>query len=129
MNSVSIVVASCPGQRSVAVLFRVCDSSRFVYAAALSRTHRLDSGLVRDLSILVTLGVSPALGSAESILAVSGVLQFMTLLPGVAFVLVVAFLATAVALNVGLVGCPFRFRLGSFVLVSFTRTLVGTWLA
>ena len=53
----------------------------------------------------------------------------MTLLPGVAFILVVAFLATAVALNVGLVGCPFRFRLGSFVLVSFTRTLVGTWLA
>ena len=42
----------------------------------------------------------------------------MTLLPGVAFVLIVAFLAIAVALNVRLVGCPFRFRLGSFVLVS-----------
>ena len=48
----------------------------------------------------------------------------MTLLPGVTFVLIIAFLATTVALNVGLVGCPFRFRLGSFVLF-----VVGTRLA
>lgn len=50
----------------------------------------------------------------------------MTLLPGVAFVLVVAFFATAVALNAGLIGCPFRFRLGSFILFF---VVVGTRLA
>ena len=69
--------------------------------------------------------VSVALGGAESV-ALSGALQVMTLLPGVTFVLIVAFLTTAVALNVGLIGYPFRFRLGSFVLVSFTRTLIRT---
>ena len=54
----------------------------------------------------------------------------MTLLPGFTFVLIVAFLAIAVALNVGLVGCPFCLRLGSFVVLSFPRTLVvGTRLA
>ena len=51
----------------------------------------------------------------------AGSLQVMTLLPGIAFVLVVAFLATAVALNAGLVGCPFRFQLRSFVIL-FIRT-------
>jgi hypothetical protein len=40
----------------------------------------------------------------------------MTLLLSFVFVLVVAFLAIAVALNARLVGYPFRFRLGSFVL-------------
>ena len=35
-----------------------------------------------------------------------------------------AFLTIAVALNVRLVGYPFRFRLGSFVILSFLRTLV-----
>ena len=52
----------------------------------------------------------------------------MTLLPSLAFVLVIAFLATTVALNVGLVGYPFRFRLGS-LLLSFLWTFLGTWLA
>jgi hypothetical protein len=40
----------------------------------------------------------------------------------------VAFLATAVALDVGLVGSPFRLRLRSFVRV-ILRTFVGTWFA
>jgi hypothetical protein len=54
----------------------------------------------------------------------------MTLLPGFTFVLIVAFLAITVVLNVGLIGCPFRFRLGSFVRLSFPRTfVVGTRLA
>jgi hypothetical protein len=52
----------------------------------------------------------------------AGSLQFITLLPGIAFVLVVAFLAIAVALNAGLVGYPFRFRLGSFIVLFVVRT-------
>ena len=99
----------------------VHSSSYVVCAASLRCAYRLSSDLVRDPGILNTLG-GLALGSAESILAVSRILQFMTLLPGVAFVLVMAFLATAVALNAGLVGCPFRFRLGSFVVL----LVVGT---
>jgi hypothetical protein len=58
----------------------------------------------------------------------AGSLQVITLLPGFAFVLIVAFLAIAVALNVGLVGCPFRFRLGSlflFVVIVGTRLAFG----
>ena len=57
-------------------------------------------------------------------------LQVITLLPGVAFVLIVAFLAIAVALNARLVGRPFRFRLGSFVrsLLGFL-VVVRTWFA
>jgi hypothetical protein len=51
----------------------------------------------------------------------------MTLLPGVAVVRVMAFLAAFVALNTGLVFSPFV-RLRSWW--SFLRTLmVGTWLA
>jgi hypothetical protein len=73
--------------------------------------------------------IASALRRSKRLILVSmlaGSLQFMTLLPGVAFVLVVAFLATAVALNAGLVGCPFRFRLGSFVLfVVRTRLAFG----
>ena len=52
----------------------------------------------------------------------------MTLLPGVAFACVVAFLAAFVALNTGLVFCPFV-RLRS-LLLSFPWTfVVRTWLA
>jgi hypothetical protein len=47
----------------------------------------------------------------------------MTLLPGVTFALIVAFLATAVALDAGLVGSPFRLRLRSFIRVVL-RTLI-----
>jgi hypothetical protein len=51
----------------------------------------------------------------------------MTLLPGVAVAHVVAFLTTFVALNIGLVVCPFV-RIWSCW--SFLRTfVVGTWLA
>ena len=46
----------------------------------------------------------------------------MILLLGVAFVLIMAFLAIAVALNVGLVRCPFYFQLGSFILFLMVRT-------
>jgi hypothetical protein len=55
----------------------------------------------------------------------------MTLLPGIVFVLVVAFLATAVALDAGLVGSPFRLRLRSFVRVVLRTfvVIVGTWFA
>jgi hypothetical protein len=47
----------------------------------------------------------------------------MTLLPGVTFALIVAFLTTAVALDAGLVGSPFRLRLRSFIRVVL-RTLI-----
>jgi hypothetical protein len=51
----------------------------------------------------------------------------MTLLPGIAFVLVVAFLTIAVALDARLVSSPFRLRLGSFVRVVLrTFVVVGT---
>jgi hypothetical protein len=51
----------------------------------------------------------------------------MTLLPDIAFAFVVAFLATAVALDAGLVGRPFRLRLRSFVrLVLRTVVVVRT---
>ena len=96
--------------------------AEFVSSTALSGLHGFDSVrfLFRD-SVLA--------GTELLFVAGSGSLQVMTLLLGRAFVLVVAFLATAVALNVGLVSCPFRFWLGSFVL-SFLRTLVaGTRLA
>jgi hypothetical protein len=57
-------------------------------------------------------------------------LQVITLLPGIAFAFIVAFLATAVALDVGLVGSPFRLRLRSFVRVVLrTFVVVGTWFA
>jgi hypothetical protein len=53
------------------------------------------------------------------------------LLLGVIFVLIVAFLTIAVALDARLVGSPFRLRLRSFVRVVL-RTLIiiiGTWFA
>jgi hypothetical protein len=54
----------------------------------------------------------------------------MTLLPGIAFAFVVAFLATAVALDAGLVGRPFRLRLRSFVrFLLRTVVVVGTGFA
>jgi hypothetical protein len=57
-------------------------------------------------------------------------LQVITLLPGIVFAFVVAFLATAVALDVGLIGSPFRLRLRSFVRVVLrTFIVVGTWFA
>ena len=46
----------------------------------------------------------------------------MTLLLGVEFVLIMAFLTIAIALNVGLVSCPFCFQLGSFILFLMVRT-------
>jgi len=52
----------------------------------------------------------------------------MTLLPGVAFPRVVAFLAAYVALNTGLVFRPFV-RLRSFLLSFLWTFVVGTWLA
>jgi hypothetical protein len=98
-------------------LFHVLISS-----TPLRSFDRLDTSCVDNLFI-------GALSGSERVilrLALSRSLQFMTLLPGIAFALVVAFLATAVALDVGLVGRPFRLRLGSFVL-SFPRTfVVGT---
>jgi hypothetical protein len=52
----------------------------------------------------------------------------MTLLPGIIFALIVAFLATAVALDAELVGSPFRLRLRSFVrVVPRTIVMVRTW--
>jgi hypothetical protein len=60
---------------------------------------------------------------------ISGSLQVITLLPGVAFVLIIAFLTTTVALNVRLIGCPFRFRLGSLLLSLLWTFLVRTRLA
>jgi hypothetical protein len=63
-------------------------------------------------------------------LSLSGALQVITLLPGIAFALIVAFLAIAVALDAGLVGSPFRLRLRSFVRVVLrTFIVVGTWFA
>jgi hypothetical protein len=51
----------------------------------------------------------------------------MTLLPGITFALIMAFLATAVALDARLVGRPFRLRLRSFVrLVLRTVIMVRT---
>jgi hypothetical protein len=55
----------------------------------------------------------------------------MTLLPGIAFILIVAFLATAVAPDAGLISSPFSLRLRSFVRVVL-RTLIviaRTWFA
>jgi hypothetical protein len=46
----------------------------------------------------------------------------MTLLPGVVFAFVVAFLVTTVALDVRLIGRPFRLRL--FLVLSVLRTLI-----
>jgi hypothetical protein len=63
-------------------------------------------------------------------LSLSGALQVITLLPGVTFALVVAFLAIAVALDARLVGSPFRLRLRSFVRVVLrTLIVVGTGFA
>jgi hypothetical protein len=101
-------------------LFHVLISS-----TSLRGLDRLDTSCVDNLFI-------GALGGSERVILrvlLSGPLQVMTLLPGIALVLVMAFHATAVALDFGLVGRPFRLRLGSFVL-SFLRTfVVGTWLA
>jgi hypothetical protein len=63
-------------------------------------------------------------------LSLSGALQVITLLPGIAFALIVAFLTTAVALDARLVGSPFRLRLRSFIRVVLrTFVMVGTWFA
>jgi hypothetical protein len=63
-------------------------------------------------------------------LSLSGALQVITLLPGVAFALIVAFLAIAVALDARLVSSPFRLRLRSFVRVVLrTLVVVGTGFA
>lgn len=138
MDIAIIIVASRPRHHRVIVLVcGVFGSCRIIRSSSTSVRESgrkgivLDSRAVRVLGILVALGLFVAFGRAELavvIVALSGSLQFMTLLPGVAFVFVVAFLATAVALDAGLVGCPFRLRLGSFVL-SFLWTFVGTWLA
>jgi hypothetical protein len=54
----------------------------------------------------------------------------VTLLPGITFAFIVAFLAIAVALDAGLVGRPFRLRLRSFVrLVLRTVIIVRTGFA
>ena len=123
VNSASVVKTSRPGQRGAAVLLGFLFGSSLVVCSAALRGfygHRLLSNFIA--SVLRC--------SKRLILVLSRSLQFMTQHSGLAFVLVVAFLATAVALNVGLVGCPFRFRLRSFVLLSFSRTfVVGTWLA
>jgi hypothetical protein len=105
----------------VAVHYAWC-LAEFVSSAALSGLHGFDS---RGFWFCVSIALG---GSEIAVVALSRFLQVMMLLPGIAFVLVVAFLATAVALNVRLVGCPFCFRLGSFVL-SFLWTFIGTWLA
>jgi hypothetical protein len=51
------------------------------------------------------------------------------LLLGIIFILIVAFLAIAVALDARLVSSPFRLRLGSFVRVILRTFVVGTWFA
>jgi hypothetical protein len=56
------------------------------------------------------------------VIVLSGSLQFITLLPGVTFVLIVAFLTIAVVLDARLIGYPFRLRLGSFILFLIIRT-------
>jgi hypothetical protein len=57
-------------------------------------------------------------------------LQVITLLPGVTFALIVAFLTIAVVLDARLVGSPFRLRLRSFVRVVLrTLIVVGTGFA
>jgi hypothetical protein len=127
MNSVIIVIVSRPGQSSVNVRFYVGDLFQVVIASASLRGfHRLDTSYVDSLFLR-------ALYSSERVflrLALSRSVQFITLLPGVTFAFVMAFLATAVVLNVGLIGRPFV-RLGSFIGWSFLRTSVvaGTWLA
>ena len=98
-----------------------------IRSSSLSRLQSVGERVVLDHLWFLSV-VSVALGGAESV-ALSGALQVMTLLPGVAFVLVMAFLATTVALNVGLVGCPFRFRLRSLLLSLLRTFLVGTRLA
>ena len=106
----------------MAILVFVSDgSSHVICSSALGGLHRLDFGFLREWDLFV-------LSRAKPLFAVSRILQFMTLLPGVAFVFVVAFLATTVALYAGLVGSPFRFRLWAFVM-SLSRTFVGTGLA
>jgi hypothetical protein len=50
----------------------------------------------------------------------------MILLPGIIFILIVAFLAIAVVLDVGLVSSPFRLRLGSFVRVVLRTFIIRT---
>jgi hypothetical protein len=53
----------------------------------------------------------------------------MTLLPGIAFAFVVAFLVTTVALDVGLVGSPFCLRLFLVRVLLRTFVVIGTWFA
>jgi hypothetical protein len=49
------------------------------------------------------------------------------LLPGIVFALIIAFLTIAVALDIGLIGSPFRLRLRSFIRVVLrTLIIVGT---
>jgi hypothetical protein len=56
-------------------------------------------------------------------LLLSRALQVIILLPGIIFILIVAFLAIAIALDVRLVSSPFRLRLRSFVRI-ILRTFV-----
>jgi hypothetical protein len=66
------------------------------------------------LLVIGGLIVPITLRSAELAVAVvilSGSLYIMMLLPGITFILIVAFLTIAVVLNVRLVGSPFRLRL------------------
>jgi hypothetical protein len=52
----------------------------------------------------------------------AGSLQFIILLPSVIFVLIIAFLTIAIALDARLIGYPFRLRLGSFIIFLVIRT-------
>jgi hypothetical protein len=85
----------------VAVYYAWC-LAEVVPSAALSGLYRFDS---RRFLGWFSVALS---GTEITIVAGSGSLQFITLLPGIAFVLIIAFLAIAVALDAGLIGCPFR---------------------
>jgi hypothetical protein len=100
-------------------------SIQVVRSSALSGLYRLDLLFVGGLIVPVALCGAEL---AVAVVVLSGSLQVITLLPGIAFILIVAFLAASIALNIRLVRSPFvRLRsFGSSVRGSF---LVGTWFA
>jgi hypothetical protein len=127
MNSAIVIVVSRPGCSCVSVLLYISDLfPALMRPMSLRGLYRLDTSRIDNPSV-------KPLSSSERVLlqlTLSRSLQFMTLLPGIAFAFIVAFLVTAVALNIGLIGSLFVWLLLLFILVSFLITLVvGTWLA
>jgi hypothetical protein len=125
MNSV-VIVETC-GLGFYRIWILVDNRFYFLIASASLRCFQgFDTWCLHNLFLR-------ALRSSERVvirLSLSRALQVITLLPGIAFALIVAFLAIAVALDARLVGSPFRLRLRSFIRVILrTFIIIGTWFA